>query len=245
MNNSVIITGANRGIGSATVETFANSGYKIIWACARKKNDDFENRLKLLAEKTGATIKPVYFDLANEEAIKQAVKEIRSEKIPVDALVNVAGVVNTDTFLMTPISKIREVFETNYFGTITLTQYILKIMIKQKSGSIINFSSIAGIDANPTNCTYGSSKAAIIAFTRTLASEVGELGVRVNAVAPGPTDTDMIVQVKNKVGDAVLSNCAMNRYAKPKEIANVALFLASEQASFINGQVIRVDGGSK
>lgn len=217
----------------------------MIWACARKKNDDFENSLKSIADRTGATIKPVYFDLACEDEIKQAVKEIRADKIPVDALINVAGVVNTDIFLMTPISKIRDVFETNYFGTLTLTQYILKIMIKQKSGSIVNFSSIAGLDANPTNCTYGSSKAAIIAFTRILAAEVGEMGIRVNAVAPGPTDTDMIIQVRDKVGDAVLDNCAMNRYAKPVEIANVALFLASDQSSFVNGQVIRVDGGSK
>lgn len=115
-------------------------------------------------------------------------------------------------------------------------------MTRQRSGSIINISSVAGQDANPTNCTYGSSKSAINSFSKILASEIGRLGIRVNVVAPGPTDTDMIERVKAKVGDSMLDRCAMERLAKPDEIAETVVFLASDKASFINGQIDRADG---
>ena len=146
---------------------------------------------------------------------------------------------------MTSIQEMRKVFDVNFFGPIQLTQLVLKTMTRQKSGSIINISSVAGQDANPTNCTYGSSKSAINSFSRILASEIGRLGIRVNVVAPGPTDTDMIERVKAKVGDSMLDRCAMERLAKPDEIAETVVFLASDKASFINGQIIRVDGGAK
>lgn len=245
MKNGVIITGANRGIGKQMVIRFAQDGYKTIWACARKEDDAFAASMKEIAEQYGCTVKPVYFELTNEAEIMEAVKAIRADKIEIDALVNVAGVVNTDLFYMTSMKKLREVFETNFFGTVQLMQLVLKLMLRQKKGSIINIASIAGMDANPGNCSYGSSKAALISISRILASEVGEQGIRVNVIAPGPTETDMVNQVKEKVGENILNNCAMNRLAQPEEIANVALFLASEQASFVNGQVIRVDGGSK
>ena len=245
MKNGAIVTGANRGIGKKIIEKFASDGYRIIWACARQQNEAFENDMENLSKDNGIDIRPVYFDISNEEEIKNAVKVIRGDKEPIDVLVNAAGVVNTDLFFMTSMSKMREVFDINFFGTVAFTQNIRKIMMKQKYGNIINIASIAGLDANPTNCTYGSSKAALISFSRILASEVAELGIRVNAIAPGPTDTDMVLKVKEKVGDNILNNCAMNRLAKPEEIANVVAFLASEESSFINGQVIRIDGGSK
>ena len=245
MKECAIITGANRGIGKEVVRKFAADGYRIIYACARKENVIFRSEMEEIAEKNNVEIKPIFFELSNEEEIKSAVKMIQADKPKIDALVNVAGIVNTDLFYMTSMKMLREVFEVNFFGTICLTQQILKLMLRQKRGSIINFASIAGIDANPTNASYGSSKAALISISRILASEVAESGIRVNVIAPGPTETDMIVKVKEKTGDNILNRCAMNRMAKPEEIANVALFLASDEASFINGQVIRVDGGSK
>ena len=117
-------------------------------------------------------------------------------------------------------------------------------MSRQKSGSIINFASIGGIDAYPAHCAYGATKAAIIGFTKSLSTEFAQQGIRVNAIAPGATETDMIDIFDAKSGGNLLKNCAMKRKAKPSEIANAVAFLASDEASFINGQVLRVDGGS-
>lgn len=241
---NAIITGARRGIGKETVEMFAKNGCNI-WACARKEDLTFESEIQELAEKYGVWIKPIYFDLTSEEAIKNGFKQIYSERKNIDILVNNAGIVHTQLFQMTSFEQIHEVYQVNVFAMMQLSQLALKVMSRKKTGVIINIASVAGQDANPTNTIYGSSKAAVISFTRTLASEVASQGIRVNAVAPGPTDTEMVQVVKEKVGDAVLNNCAMERLAKPSEIANVIMFLASEQASFVNGQVIRTDGGAR
>lgn len=244
VQKNAIITGANRGIGNAIVRKFAENGCNI-WACARTCNKAFEEKMQQIADQNGVQIWPVYFELSDFEQIKAAFKEIYKTKLSIDILVNAAGIVNTELFQMTSIQEMRKVFDVNFFGPIQLTQLVLKAMTRQKSGSIINISSVAGQDANPTNCTYGSSKSAINSFSRILASEIGRLGIRVNVVAPGPTDTDMIERVKAKVGDSMLDRCAMERLAKPDEIAETVVFLASDKASFINGQIIRVDGGAK
>ncbi len=244
VQKNAIITGANRGIGNAIVRKFAENGCNI-WACARTCNKAFEEKMQQIADQNGVQIWPVYFELSDFEQIKAAFKEIYKTKLPIDILVNAAGIVNTELFQMTSIQEMRKVFDVNFFGPIQLTQLVLKTMTRQKSGSIINISSVAGQDANPTNCTYGSSKSAINSFSRILASEIGRLGIRVNVVAPGPTDTDMIERVRAKVGDSMLDRCAMERLAKPDEIAETVVFLASDKASFINGQIIRVDGGAK
>lgn len=243
-NKNAIVTGANRGIGNAIVKKLAENGCNI-WACARCKNEEFEEQMEQIANENNIRITPIYFELTNEEELKASFKEIYKTREPIDILVNAAGIVNADLFQMTTMNTIRNVFEVNFFSAIQLIQLVLKVMSRSKSGSIINISSIAGIDANPTNCTYGSSKAAMIALTKILASEVGNMGIRVNAVAPGPTDTDMIQTVKDKVGDSLLERCAMGRMADPEEIANVVLFLAGDKSSFVNGQVIRVDGGAR
>ncbi|MCR5168381.1 MAG: SDR family oxidoreductase [Oscillospiraceae bacterium] len=238
-----VVTGANRGIGHCITEKLASEGCNI-WACARKQTDEFEADMARLAEEYGVTVTPVYFDLADEAQIKEGFKTIYKSKLPVNILVNAAGVVNTDLFQMTPMTVMRQVFDINYFGAVTLTQLVLKLMQRQKNGSIINIASVAGIDTNPTNATYGTSKAALIHFSKILAAETGASGIRVNVIAPGPTDTDMVETVKKAVGEHILDRCAMGRLAKPEEVAEVALFLASDKASFVNGQVIRVDGGA-
>lgn len=241
---NAIITGSRRGIGRAVVELFAKNGCNI-WACARKFDDTFENEIANISRNYDVTITPVYFDLDNSEEIKEGFKSIYKEKKDIDILVNNAGKVHANLFQMTTLEQIKEIYQTNVFAVMQLTQLVLKVMTRRKRGSIINISSISGLDANPTNCIYGSSKAANISFTRILASEMGDFGIRVNSIAPGPTETDMIQIVKDKIGDNILNNCAMSRFAKPEEIAEVALFLASDRASFVNGQVIRVDGGVK
>lgn len=237
------ITGSNRGIGRTMVEEFARSGASV-FAHARRETAAFEADMRNLAESYGVSITPVYFDMTDTEAMKAVFKELYKNKARIDILINNAGVAHGGLFGMTPVAKIREVFDINLFSAMELTQLVLKIMTSQKSGCIINLGSIAGMDLKPGNSAYGVSKAAVMAWTRTLASEVAQYGIRVNAIAPGLTDTNMASLMEEKAGREMVESSAMKRLAKPEEIAKVALFLASDDASFINGQVIRVDGGA-
>lgn len=239
---TVLITGTNRGIGKATVEEFAKNGADII-AHARKETPEFLDFLREISEKYSIKIHPVFFDMTDTEAMKNTVRQIIADKIPVDVLVNSAGVAHGGLFQMTSMTKIKEVFEINFFSHLQLTQLLLRWMIKNGGGSVINIASISGMDLLAGNCAYGVSKAALIAFTKTLAAECGANGVRVNAISPGLTDTDMGDQMKPENGNKMIEVCAMNRKAHPEEISKVAIFLASEEASFVNGQILRVDGG--
>lgn len=242
-SKNALITGTNRGIGMALLKKFAQNGYNIL-AHSRSRSAEFENEIATISRQNNVWIKPIYFDLCNFDDMKETFKQIYKEKLTLDVLVNNAGVAFVDLFQLTPMSKIREVFEVNVFAVMQLTQLALKIMIKQNSGSIINFASIGGIDAYPAHCAYGASKAAIIGFTKSLSTELVQYKIRVNAVAPGATDTEMINLFEKKSGGNLFKNSAMKRKATPDEIANVVAFLASDEASFINGQIIRIDGGS-
>lgn len=241
---TVFITGTSRGLGRAFVEAFAREGANVV-AHARKVTPEFVAWVDETARKYGVTITPVYFDMTDLEAMKTEVRKLIAAKVPVNVLVNSAGVAHGGLFQMTPVSKIREVFEINFFAHVELTQFLLRYMMRVGNASIINIASISGLDLLPGNCAYGVSKAAIIAFTQTLASEVGAQGVRVNAIAPGLSDTDMAKQMESDAGRNMVEASAMKRLGRPSEIADVAVYLASDRASFVNGQVIRVDGGGR
>lgn len=240
---NAIITGARRGIGRATVEVFAENGANI-WVCARMEDAAFEADMAGLAEKYGVWIEPVYFDLTDAVQMKQAVKQIQSAKKPVDILVNNAGAIADSTsFTMTSTEKMKEIFDTNFFSQMQLTQYIARFMMRQKSGSIVNLTSIAALDGEPGQLEYVGSKAALIGATRKLARELGTANIRVNAVAPGVIDTDMGNQMESELMESIISRTSMKRLGRPSEIADVIAFLASDKASYITGQTIRVDGG--
>lgn len=240
---NAVITGARRGIGRATVETFAAEGSNI-WACARKKDAAFESDMRRVEEKYGIEIWPLYFDVTNETEMKQAVQTIHKQKMSVDILVNVAGIVEDSTnFQMTSIDKMKHVMDVNHFAVALLTQYISRLMSRQKHGSIINVASIAGIDGAPAQYDYVTSKAAVIGATKYLARELAVSNIRVNAVAPGIISTDMGAQVEDSLKHEILSKVIMKRIGKAEEIANVIAFLASDMASYMTGQIIRVDGG--
>ncbi len=239
---TALVTGCNRGIGRAVAEEFALQGANLV-AHARCEDPLFLSDMNELADLHGIDVRPVFFDLSDTESMKVEVKKILGSGIRVDVLVNNAGLAHGGLFQMTPISKIREVFDVNFFAQLEMMQLLVRHMIRNQSGSIINVSSIAGIDLHAGNIAYGVSKTALIAATKTIAAEVGAHGVRVNAVAPGLTKTDMFDEMEVKARTQMIDQSSMKRLAEIFEIAKAIAFLASDSASFINGHVLRVDGG--
>lgn len=240
-NKTVFISGCNRGIGKALVERFAESGANII-AHARRETEKFVEDMESIANKRNVNIETIYFDFGNADEMKTAVKSLLKKKCP-DILVNNAVMYHGGFFVMTPIKIIEKVFEINFFAQMRLVQLFLKPMMQRKSGSIINIASVSGLDMKAGMSAYGASKAALIAWTKVLAIETADFNIRVNAVAPGFTETEGSQQMEEKAKNAMLSACAMHRAGQPEEVADVVLFLASDAARFVNGEVIRVDGG--
>lgn len=239
---TALITGTNRGIGKSILEKFAQEGANI-FAHARVQNCEFEKHLKEIADKYGVEIVPLYFDLTDTEKLKNVLYNLVKSKAPVDVLVNSAGKEHGGFFQMTNIATIKDIFEINLFAQMEITQIMMKTLLKQKNGSIINISSVSGIDLPEGNSAYGVSKAAFIAFTRVLAAECGRFNVRVNTIAPGLIDTDMFRKIEDKAKKGLIARSSLNRLGNPDEVANLAVFLASDESSFVNGQVIRIDGG--
>lgn len=239
---NAVITGARRGIGRATVECFAKYGANV-WACARKPDEAFERDMAELAREYGVWIKPVYFDLTDSGAMAAAVKRILAEKLPVDVLVNNAGVPHGGTLFTTSVAKLQEVFAVNFFAQISLMQYFGKYMLRRKSGSIINIASVGGLEHEPGYLAYGSSKAALIWATRSCAKEMAPHGVRVNGVAPGLVSTEMGAYRAQAELDKVLARTPAGRMGNPEEIAEAVAFLASGRASYITGEILSADGG--
>lgn len=238
---TAFITGTNRGLGKAYFEEFARNGADVV-AHARKDTADFRSLCQEVSERHGIRVHPVFFDMTDSDAMKTAVRNLVAEKIPVHVLVNNAGVPHGGLFAMTPMAKIREVFDVNLFAAMELTQLLLRYIVRCGGGSIVNVSSVFGLDLGAGNCAYGVSKAALAAFTKTLAAECGANGVRVNAVAPGLIQTDITGFMDERVRTAMENECAMKRAGRVEEVARVVAFLASDKASFLNGEVIRIDG---
>lgn len=241
-NKNAIVTGCNRGIGRVIVEEFAKNGANV-WACARTPNAEFEAYLADLSAKHKVWLKPVYFDLCDAAALKSAVQNIFKEKLPVDILVNCAGVAHGGLLSMTTMEKLKEVFEVNYFSSVYLMQLVSKIMMKQKSGNIINIASVGGIETNAGYLAYGSSKAALIWATKSVSRELGKYNIRVNAVAPGLTKTQMGGYKNAEELEKTIQRTSLQRMAEPIEIANTVVFLASNVSSFVTGHILGVDGG--
>ncbi|MEG2892645.1 MAG: SDR family NAD(P)-dependent oxidoreductase [Clostridium sp.] len=242
-SKTALVTGCNRGIGKEVIRVFAENNIKTIFAHARKSSKEFTDYIQYLENEYKVEVIPIYFDLKDSEAMKNEIKKIFSMKVNIDILVNNAGIAHGGLIQMTPISKIKDVFDVNFFSVVELTQLVVKIMKKYGSGSVINIASISGIDLKVGNCAYGTSKAALIAFTKTASSELSSLGIRVNAICPGLTDTDMAKLMETRAEEEMIKESSMKRLGNPQEIADLVCFLGSEKASFINGQAIRVDGG--
>jgi len=239
---NIVITGCNRGIGRVMLEAFCAEGGSVI-ACVRTLNDQVLSDFQNMERKYGTRVYPVKLDLSSEESIRDGLREIASMKLPIGVLVNNAGIEHGALLMFTKMSDIRNVFQINFFAQVQITQYIAKLMSAKKKGSIIMMSSVLGLDAAAGTTAYGASKAAIVSFTRTAAAELAGMGIRVNAIAPNVVDTDMGHKMDERTLNALLANTDLQRIAKPEEIANVALFLGSDESGYITGQVLRVDGG--
>lgn len=239
---TALVTGCLSGIGREAMELFARNGANVL-ACVQRREDAFESDIKRLAEETGRTITPIYFDQSNMDEVKAGLKQVMAAKTPVHILLNIAGIAQDALFHMTTMDSMRKVFEVNFFSHMAITQFVTKLMVRQKSGSVINVTSITATDGNPGQVSYGASKAALIGATKTLAMELGMHGIRVNVVAPGVIATPMTASIPPDALKKLSDRIPMKRLGTPNEVAGVMLYLASDLSTYVTGQVLRIDGG--
>lgn len=239
---NIIVTGTARGMGRQMVETFAKNGANV-FAHARTETQEHKAFCKKLEEKNNVQVIPLYFDLRNADAMKENIKIIRGTQLPIDGLVNNAGITYNSLFQMTNMEELRNQMEVNFFAPFLFTQYISKLMIRNKKGSIVSISSSAALDGNSGKSAYGASKAALLTMTMCISEELAASGIRANVICPGVTATDMLSTMPDYIMDIQKEATFLKRVGVPADIANTALYLLSDYSSYITGQVIRVDGG--
>ena len=242
-NKIVFITGSDKGLGRKFVENFSINGADII-SCSRKKSSEHELFCKNLSQKYNNHIYNYYFDLENFQDISKNLQLIINNFSKIDILINNAGINFTSLIEMTTLDKLNKIYIINFFSIFLITQKLLRLLKKGSSPSIINISSSASIENNIGRFAYSSSKVLINSFTKTLSKEVGRYKIRVNAVAPGLTNTKMMKSTTTEKNiNETIKRISLLRVCEPEEIANLVLFLGSNASSYINGQVISIDGG--
>ena len=230
---NVFISGASRGIGKDIALLFANNGYKVIGTSRSdfSIDDNLDNFI------------PLKLDITSRNDIKDCFDYLKSENLLPNILINNAGITADQIFMRMKDEDWDNVIETNLTGTFNLSKIFIKNMIKNKSGRIIHISSVSGLMGNPGQVNYASSKAALTGFTKSLAKEVGSRNITVNSVAPGYIDTDMTSFLDNDAKEKIINNIPLGRIGVTSDISELVMFLASDEASYITGQTISVDGG--
>ena len=230
---NIFISGASRGIGKSMARHFAKSNFNVVGTSRNnfKFDDDLENLL------------PLKLDVTSRNDVKDCFNELKSKNLLPDILINNAGITADQLFLRMSDDDWDNVINTNLTGTFNLTKIFLKNMIKNKFGRIINISSISGLMGNPGQVNYSSSKAALNGFTKSLAKEVGSRNITVNCVAPGFIDTDMTSYIGENERNEILKQIPLNKFGSPEDISKLVMFLISDEASYITGQTISIDGG--
>ncbi len=241
-NKTCLITGTSRGIGQKIAEVFASEGASV-YAHARKEGS-IDEWCDELHKKYGTEVRPVYFDLTDSAGIRSAMQTIKRAKAPLDVLVNNAGLVSNELIGMIDLNKTKEMFAVNVFALIELTQWVTtKFMMRQKRGSVVNISSIVGVEGSRGQAAYSASKGAVISFTKSAAKELAPYNIRVNSVAPGMTSTERIKSTIDEMYHGKMPDIGMGRLADKKDIADACLYFASDQSSYVTGQVLTIGGG--
>lgn len=242
-NKVCMITGASRGIGRETARRFAEEG--AILYVTDYQEGSLVSVVEELVDKYQTNITPLYFDVTDENAAKAAVMTVKKNHGRLDVLVNNAGIMRDNVIGMIGQKLIHDVFDINVFAVINMIQLANKFMSRQKSGSIINISSIVGLEGAAGQLVYSASKGAVAALTKAAAKELAPNGIRVNAVAPGLINTDLLQVIGDKRIAENLKNVKMGRLGEPVDVANVLVFLASDLSGYVTGQIIGVDGGAQ
>ena len=239
---TVMITGCNRGIGLMLLKRFAKEGYNVI-AHTRNRKDVWEEQCRTIEELYHITIYKVYFDLEKKDEVESGIQDVIDMNIPIDVLINNAGILISKPLMFLTYDDLERIFMVNYFSLTMITKGVASIMIRQPYGNIINISSCMGESHQPGGACYDASKAALNQFTRSIAQELAPFNIRVNAVAGGIINSDMITGLDENGREKMIKATALKRIAETDEIANVVFFLASDQASYLTGAIISVDGG--
>ena len=236
-----LITGASRGIGSAIARKFAGQGAAVIINCngSREKADALMQEIR----GNGGKASVLQWDVSDYEACEASVKQIIAENGQIDILVNNAGITRDGLLMRMSEEDFDAVIDTNLKGAFQMIRFVSKYMLKKRSGRIINISSVSGVAGNAGQANYAAAKAGVIGLTRSAAKELASRGITVNAIAPGFIETDMTAGLSDKVKEAANAQIPLGRFGKPENVAAAAAFLASEEAGYITGQVLHVDGG--
>jgi len=231
-----IVTGGSRGIGRAIVQALAREGARVAFTYVQNK---------ALADQIsdGETIVGFQTDVANFEQTKELVKQVKERFGRIDILVNNAGITRDKLLVLMSEKDWDDVLDTNLKGLFKLTKHVVGVMLRQKSGAILNITSISGITGMAGQVNYSSSKAGMIGFTKALAKEMAKVNITVNALALGFVETDMTHVLNPEYRAKALERIPLGRFGKPEEIAEIALFLVSSKAGYVTGQVLTVDGG--
>ena len=238
---SAIITGGVRGIGRGIAEAFCKEGANVV--LVYRSNDEAAEATRAALAAYGTGVELVKGDVASMETAKEAVARCKETFGSVDILVNNAGITKDKLLLKMSDEDFGQVDDINLKGSFNFLQAAGSVMMKQRHGSIINMASISGVMGNPGQVNYSASKAGVIGMTKAAAKELGRRHIRVNAIAPGFIETDMTAALTDDQKEAAAKNIGLGRLGQPEDIANCAVFLASDMSDYITGQVIGVDGG--